>query len=83
MPKTYITRQEKLNNDLSAWLIGTMKVKRIRQEEVALELGITQQALSYKIRNHALKYDDLIALFGILKPDVETLARLMGANTWE
>ena len=80
MPKTYLTKQEKLNNDLSAWLIGTMKVKHIRQSEAAEALGIKQQALSYKIKNGSYKFEDLVGLFQILEPDADTVMRLLGVD---
>ena len=77
MPKTYITKQEKLNENFASWLIGQMKVKRIRQDAVAEKIGITQQAFSYKIKHMAFKYEDLVILFEMLDPDAETLVRLM------
>ena len=73
MPKVYITKQEKLNNDLCAWLIGTMKVKGIRQEDAAKVMGISRQALNLKIRSHSFKYEDLVTLFDLLKADARTV----------
>ena len=83
MPKIYLTEQEKLNNELSAWLIGTMKIRGIKQEEAAKALGITQQALSLKLRSKSFKYEDLVCLFGILQPDAQTIANLMGEKVWK
>jgi len=82
MPKTYITTQDKLNNKLSAWIVWTMKSLGYSQESVAKELGISQQALSRKIHNRKFTYEELVSVFGILKPDSETVADLMGVNTW-
>lgn len=81
MPKVYITKQEKLNNDLCAWLIGTMKVKGIRQEDAAKVMGISRQALNLKIRSHSFKYEDLVTLFDLLKADARTVSTLMGVET--
>ena len=80
MPKVYITKQEKLNNDLCAWLIGTMKVRGLTQEDAAKVMGISRQALSLKIRSQSFKYEDLVCLFDYLKPDAATVARLMGVT---
>lgn len=77
MPKTYLTKQEKLNSAFASWVIGEMKTKKIRQDAAAEKLGITQQAFSYKIRNMAFKYEDLVILFEMLDPDESTLFRLM------
>ena len=83
MPKTFITKQEKLNNDLAVWLTGEMKVQQKKQVEVASALGISQQALSNKIRTKSFKYEDLVALFEIFQPEAETIVRLMGASKQE
>ena len=82
MPKTYLTRQDKLNNKLSAWITWTMKTLGFSQESLAKELGISQQALSRTIHNRKFSYEELVGIFGILKPDAETVAELMGVNTW-
>ena len=80
MAKTFITKQEKLNNDLAIWLIGEMKVKHIKQIEVASILGISQQALSNKIRSRSFRYEDLVALFDMFQPEADTVIRLMGCE---
>ena len=80
MPKTYLTKQEKLNNDLSAYIYGTMRVNRISQSRMADVMGIKQPSLNYKLRHGNFTFQDLTAIFGVLKPDAETVARLMGAK---
>lgn len=80
MPKTYLTKQDKLNNDLSAWIYGTMRVNRISQETMAASLGIKQPSLNYKLRKCTFTFQDLTTIFSVLKPDAETIARLMGAK---
>lgn len=83
MPKTYLTKQEKLNNDLSAWIYGQAKVRRVTQKQMADAIGIKQPSLNRKLKQGSFTFQDLTAVFEILKPDKEDLARLMGANTWE
>lgn len=80
MPRTYLTRQDKLNNDLSAWIYGTMKVNRISQESMAAQMGIKQPSLNYKLRHGGFTFQDLTTIFGVLKPDAETVSRLMGCE---
>ena len=77
MPKTYLTKQEKLNNDLAAWIYGTMRVKRISQSKMAEQMGIKQPSLNYKLRHGNFTFQDLAVVFDILQPDAETLQRLM------
>ena len=80
MPKAYITKQQKLNNELCRWLIGEMGVRRMTQRNLAEELGISQQDLSYKIKTCSFKYEDLVGIFRILKPDADKLAQIMGVK---
>ena len=80
MPKVYITKQEKLNNQMLSWLIGEMKVQKISQEDVAHAMGISRQALNQKINKTSFKYPDLVLLFDLLGADATKVAELMGVN---
>ena len=80
MPKTYLTKQEKLNNDLSAYIYGTMRVNRISQSRMADVMGIKQPSLNYKLRHGNFTFQDLTVVFDILQPDAGTLQRLMGVS---
>lgn len=78
MPKVFVTRQEKLNSDLAAYIYGRMRVNKITQESMAKRLGIKQPSLNYKLRHGSFTFQDLTAIFDVLKPDAETLSKLMG-----
>lgn len=82
MPKSYITKQQKLNNDMAAWIYGQLKAKRIPQKAISDALGISRQAFSYKLKTQNFKYEDLVVAFQFLKPDLKTMARLMGVEEW-
>lgn len=80
MPKVYITKQEKLNNNLSAWIYGNMKVRNISQSTMADRMGIKQPSLNYKLRHGNFSFQDLTTIFEILQPDEQTLIKLMGVK---
>ena len=80
MPKVFVTRQEKLNSDLAAYIYGTMRVNKISQETMAERMGIKQPSLNYKLRHGSFTFQDLTAIFDVLKPDAETLSRIMGVK---
>ena len=80
MPKAYITKQEKLNNELSAWIYGQAKVRRVTQRQLAEAIGIKQPSLNYKLRHGSFSFQDLTVVFEILEPDGETLMKLMGVK---
>lgn len=78
MPKTYLTRQDKLNNDLVVWIYGTMRAKKISQQKMAEALGIRQPSLNHKLRHGNFSFLDLTIIFDLLEPDEKDLMRLMG-----
>ena len=80
MPKTYITKQQKLNNDLAAWIYGQMKVNKVTQQQMSDAIGIKQPSFNYKLKHGTFTFDDLTIIFGIIRPDEQTLMRLMGVR---
>lgn len=82
MPKVYLSREMKLQEELAVWICGQMKVNRVSQTKVARELGITQQGLCKKIKKRTFTYDDILFFFAKFHPDSETVMRLMGADEW-
>lgn len=80
MPKAYITKQQKLNEDLAAWIYGEMFVRHISQTKMAEIMGIKQPSLNRKLRQGNFTFPDLAIIFGVLQPDADTLMRLMGAK---
>lgn len=58
-------------------IIGTMRRQNIKQSQVAAELGVTQQALSHKLRTHTLTGKDLIIIFDFLNINGEEAGSLL------
>lgn len=56
---------------------GAMKRQNIRQAQMAAELGVTQQALSHKLRTHTLTGKDLIIIFDFLNINGEEAGNLL------
>ena len=78
MPKVYLNEKEKLSDRLASWVYGQMKSSRVTQGQLAKELDITQQALSYKLRNRSFSYPDFITIVAVFNPDASELAWLVG-----
>lgn len=66
MPKVYLTKQDKLNNDLVALIYGTMKVKHVTQKQIADRLLISQPAFCGKLKRKKLTFEDLVTVFEML-----------------
>lgn len=80
MPKTYITRESRQRAHFSSWVYGVMKTSGITQTQLAERLGITQQALSKKIKSQHFSYDDMVVIFDVFKPEPRELDRLLGID---
>ena len=78
MPKVFISEKDKLNNRLASWVYGQMKTKGITQKQLAGELQMSQQALSYKLKVRQFSYTDFITIVDVFAPDLDVLAWLTG-----
>lgn len=78
MPKVFLSEKDKLNNRLATWVYGQMKLRSITQSQLADELQITQQALSYKLKNRQFSFADFVTIVSVFVPDPSELAWLVG-----
>ena len=77
MPRTYLTRQDKLNNKLITLIYGTMKVKRITQRNMADKLGISQPAFAKKLKKCQFTFAELTTIFEVLDTQDEEIISVM------
>ena len=78
MPKVYLTEREQSCARLSSWTYGQMKIRKIPQAHMANRLGISQQALSKKLRSNSFSYSDFLEIVKELKPSAEELHYIIG-----
>lgn len=78
MPKVYLNEKERLSDRLASWVYGQMKLQGITQTQLAGDLQITQQALSYKLKHRQFSYADFITIVDVFGPDPGELAWLVG-----
>lgn len=77
MPKVYLSRQDKLNNDLVALIYGTMKLKKVTQKQIADRLYISQPAFNRKLKRKKLTFEDLVTIFEMLEFTDEQILSVM------
>lgn len=82
MPKTYLTREMRLRENVTVWIYGQMKVNHISQQKVASALGLTQQGLCKKLKRQSISFDDFVFFINLFQPDEETITKLVGADEW-
>ena len=78
MPKVYLTKQARQQAHFCAWLYGNMKITNTTQMELAKQLGVSQQALSQKLKTGHFSYSDLLTLFDVFKPEPDEMYGLFG-----
>lgn len=78
MPKVFLNEKDRLSDRLATWVYGQMKVKRITQKQLAEQLEITQQGLSYKLKVRQFTFSDFITLVDVFEPDASEVAWLVG-----
>lgn len=77
MPRINAKKKQYKISDLTKYIIAEMYAQDISQQEMAQHLGITQSTLSYRLKNNAFSYGDLLTIFNVLGTDADTKVKLM------
>ena len=77
MPRVYVTKNEKLNARLAAWVYGQMKINRITQRVLAEARGVSQQAISDKLRYQRFDFEDFACFVEMFNPSDAEIKRLI------
>lgn len=78
MPKVYVTKIDRQRDRLVAYVISELKVRGLRQQDLANYMGISQQALSQKIRRKSFHFEDYVQIVNYFGADDYHLHRLAG-----
>lgn len=77
MPRIKQNRLQYMKKDFYKNISGDMKVKRVRQQEIADELGMSQQSFSDKLKKGNFKYTELVFIFHKLEKSDNEILELM------
>ena len=75
MPRIAELKPNYMAADIGLLITGQLKRKRVSVTEMSKKLGITRQALSYKLDHGSFSYKDLIILFHELELTDEEILR--------
>lgn len=78
MPRVYLSEEERLCEKLSRWIYGELKTRRMSQQQLAREMNMSQQLLSYKLKNRSFTFGDFTKAIKALNPDVGDVMNLIG-----
>lgn len=77
MPRVAIKKKDYMISDLSEWIAGRMYAMKIRQQDMAELIGITQSAFCQRLKKGLFTYGELLSILKRLKATDEEILRLM------
>lgn len=77
MPRVHLYRKKYMKSDFSKWLTKAFIDSDKKRAELAEVLGITPQALNYKIRNVVFDYEELVTVFDFFKTEDADIIKIM------
>lgn len=78
MPRVKELKDTYLKKDLYKYLLWQRKDKKITQEQIARELGVTQTWYSRKEKNADFTYSELLIIFRIVGAETKEILKLFG-----
>ena len=75
MPRIAELKPNYMAKDIGLIIAGLMKRKKITPREMGSKLGISRQAMNYKIEHNSFEYKDIIVIFHELELTDEEILR--------
>ena len=75
MPRIEALKPNYMANDIGVIIAGHMKQKKISPKAMGETLGISRQAMNYKLNNNVFSYKDIIIIFHELGLSAEQVLR--------
>lgn len=75
MPKVFITQEQRQLEHIYNYIKAQCHINKISQAHIASELGITQQAYSYKLKTKSLTLKDFVVILNILGKNIEAIMK--------
>lgn len=77
MPRVYVIKDQKRNARLAAWVYGELKVRELTQSDLAKRRGVSQQAISLKLKKHSFDFEDFACFVEMFDPSDAEIKRLI------
>lgn len=78
MAKVFLTDEDRACHRFATWVQGEKKIQKINDTDLANERGISQPAMSRKLRLEVFDFKDFVCLARKLGADAETLKYILG-----
>lgn len=80
MPKVYLSENERVSARIAAWVYGQLKINGMSQKDLAAECGISQPAISKKLKTHSFDVTDFACFVRVFEPEQEEVMRLLNGR---
>lgn len=77
MPKVYLTKEQRKQENIGAWVVGELFKERKTFADLGEVLGITRQAACYKAHNNSFSYLDMVRIFDMFQTPDEEIVSVM------
>lgn len=77
MPRVALKKKDYKVNDLSVYIASKMFQKKLRQEDIANVLGISQSAFSKRMQSGSFRYEDMLIIFHKIGASDEDILKIM------
>jgi len=78
MPKVYLSERDRMCHRLAMWVEGEKKIRKLTDTDLAKDHGISQSAMSRKLRVESFDYKDFVFFVQKFEPDTDTLRYIVG-----
>lgn len=78
MPRVFLNELDRSSHRLAAYVQAEKKQRKITDTDMAEEHGISQPAMSRKLRIESFSFDDFVYFVQKFKPDEDTLRFILG-----
>lgn len=78
MAKVFLSEEERVCHRFATWVRGEKKLQKVNDSDLAEERGISQPAMSRKLRLETFDLKDFACLVRALGADADTLKYILG-----
>ncbi len=78
MPRVLLSEEERASHRFATWVQGEKKLQKVNDTDLASERGISQSAMSRKLRFESFDFKDFVCIARKLGADAETLKYILG-----
>lgn len=78
MPKVYLNEKQRMCHRLANWVQGQKRLLKLSDADLAKEHGISQSAMSRKLREESFSFEDYVFFVQRFQPDNDTLRYIIG-----